>query len=289
VAHRARRAKRRTRSTKSALHQQLRRAISKLNGNAAPRDASVHEVRKELKRARSELRLLREAIGETAYRRANRQLRDAARPLSRVRDAKVLLDLVAKLRSGTRKAAHRKELESVEQQLRRERQRARNEVLRRPRLRTIRRSIESVLSGSRAWRAPDDASLRRGIERIYRKGRKAFAAADQDTCDETLHESRKQTKYLRQALELLAPAGRGHMKKRVKRAESIVDALGHDHDLAVAREKLASRSRSGSAKQELLALIERRREKLQRKAAKESRRLYRQKPEAFVNSVSGTK
>ena len=142
-----------------------------------------------------------------------------------------------------------------------------------------------MLSDSRAWRDPSDESLRRGIEQIYRKGRKAFTRAGQDGCDETLHESRKQTKYLGQALEVLAPARRGGIGKRVKCAESIADALGDDHDLVVLREKLAARSRSGSSRQEILTLIERRREKLQRKAAKQSRRLYGDKAKAFVDAV----
>src|SRR5262245_8391530 len=52
----------------------------------------VHEVRKEMKRTRAGLRLLRVALGETSYRRLNRSVRDAARALTPIRDAKVLHD-----------------------------------------------------------------------------------------------------------------------------------------------------------------------------------------------------
>ncbi len=272
------------RGAKRALQRKLRDAISELEGKAPLRDASVHEARKDLKRARATLRLLRDAIGETAYRRANRRIRDAARPLSRVRDAKALIDAVEKLRASTNEARPRTELDMLEQELQRTRKRARSEVLKPARVARVRRSVESVLTDSRRWPAPTDDALRRGVERLYRKGRKAFARAEADTRDLTLHESRKETKHLGKALKVLGPRGRG-IEKRVKRAESIADALGDDHDLALLRTKVAERRRSASARQALLEEIERRREKLQRKAEKQSRRLYRRKPKAFVDAL----
>jgi CHAD domain-containing protein len=165
-----RRSGHRPRSAKRAMREQIERAISELGRTPPLRDVSVHEARKELKRARSALRLLRDAIGETAYRRVNERLRDAARPLARVRDAKVLIEVVETLRAETKQASRRAELVSLEQKLRRERRQARSEVLKRPaRLREIQRSLDSVLSNSRPWRTPTDDSLRRGIERIYRE------------------------------------------------------------------------------------------------------------------------
>ena len=197
-----------------------------LDGEAPLRDGSVHEARKALKRARAMLRLMRGEIGDTAYHRANQRLRDAARPLSRLRDAKVLLDVVAKLRANDESA----ELAALEEELHGEREAARRELAERPAtLNRIRRSIESVLSESRPWRTPSTAKLRRSVERMYRKGRKAFALADADRCDETLHEARKQSKYLGKALDTIA----GQRARAAQHAEAVADALGDDHDLAV--------------------------------------------------------
>jgi CHAD domain-containing protein len=123
-------------------------------------------------------------------------------------------------------------------------------------------------------------SLGRGLERIYRKGRKAFARADAGD-DETLHESRKQAKYLSKALETLARPGGSAMAKRAKLAESIADKLGDDHDLAVLRQKLSASRHSHSGA--LLSRIQSRRRKLQRKALKQSRRLYSRKARAFAS------
>jgi CHAD domain len=278
---------RRPRSPKSALRQQLIRALAHLRGKSPLGDGSVHEARKDLKRARATLRLLRGAIGDPAYRRANRRLRDAARPLSRVRDAKVLVDTVAQLRADAANGPRRTELEALEQELRSDRRQARDAVLNGAGVVTgIRRSIRVVRSAIGRWPEPTDDALRRGVERIYRKGRKAFSDAEADRSDATLHESRKQTKYLGKALEVLEPgAGMAARAKRARRAESIADVLGDDHDLAVLEQRLAARAASASAGRAIVTRIERRRKQLQRKAAKQSRRLYRRKPGAFVEAL----
>jgi len=272
-------------SAKRTLRRQLHRALAKLGAEPPLRDVSVHEARKELKRARATIRLLRDDIGDTAYRRANRRLRDAGRKLSRVRDAKVLLDTLAKLRVETKQASGKAELTALERNLRKDRQQARRDIQRPAGIRTVRRSVESVLSESRLWPAATPDSVRHGVERIYRKARKAFARAKADARKTALHETRKQTKYLGKALEVLAPSRTGRIAKRVKCANSIVGALGDDHDLAMLRKRLGGRSRSRSSRHGLLAHIERRREKLQQKAAKRGRRLYRRKAKAFVDEL----
>jgi CHAD domain-containing protein len=271
---------------KRALRRQLGRALSELRPRSPVSDASVHEARKELKRARATLRLLRDAIGDARYRRANRRLRDAARPLSRVRDAKVLVDLASGLRAKETRAARRRQLVALEKGLRSERRRLRRDVLGgRSALPRIREAISSVRREGESWPAPANASLRLGALRLYRRGRKAFARADADPEDERLHESRKQTKYLGRALEVLAPARGSEMAERAELSASIADALGDDHDLAVLRERLAARPRSDPGRAAMLSQIAKRRRKLQRKASKQSRRLYGTKAKAFAGDL----
>src|SRR5262249_43493939 len=62
-----------------------------------PRDEAVHEARKSLKKIRAVLRLVRPAVGEKCYRRENTCFRDAGRPLTEVRDARILLETLDKL------------------------------------------------------------------------------------------------------------------------------------------------------------------------------------------------
>ena len=61
------------------------------------RDRAVHDARKGLKKLRACLRLVRPEAGERIYREENRRYRDAARPLTEVRDAKILVESLGSL------------------------------------------------------------------------------------------------------------------------------------------------------------------------------------------------
>src|SRR5262249_11482283 len=69
-------------------------------------DEDVHRARRSLKKARAALRLMRPGITDAQYRGLNATLRDAARPLSQVRDSKVLLDTLRGLEHRYGEAAH---------------------------------------------------------------------------------------------------------------------------------------------------------------------------------------
>ena len=72
------------------MQREISRVARDLRKRNAFDGAAVHAARKTLKRARASLRLLRDATGKPFYVRENAQLRDAARPLGRVRDAQAL-------------------------------------------------------------------------------------------------------------------------------------------------------------------------------------------------------
>ena len=67
--------------------ERLRESGAGENGSAE----AVHGARKDMKKLRTVLRLLRDALGRKRYRRANARFRDAARALSSARDAEVKL------------------------------------------------------------------------------------------------------------------------------------------------------------------------------------------------------
>ena len=70
-------------------------AIAQLDrGRAHDPQGAVHEARKDVKKVRALLRLYRSGLGDATYRYENRELRDAGRALSVMRDADVLLDTI---------------------------------------------------------------------------------------------------------------------------------------------------------------------------------------------------
>lgn len=261
----------RSAAAQAALCNEIADALGTLWAQPRPSDEAVHQVRKDLKRARAALRLLREAVGEAAYARENRELRDAARPLAEMRDATVALGVLREELQREKKPARRARLLELRRRLHEERLRARARLMRGPQLAKIERALEAAGQRIEYWRVPrsDVPVLRAGLERIYRKGRKAFKAARASGDTEALHESRKQAKYLRQALEVLASGASGPIAKLARSAEAVADRLGDDHDLAQFEAKMASQ---GDER------IEARRARLQKKALKQARRLYRDKP-----------
>ncbi|HKN40971.1 MAG TPA: CHAD domain-containing protein [Acidimicrobiia bacterium] len=80
-------------AVRKATEKQLRKIVAALTGQAGlDPDEAAHDARKRAKKLRALLRLVRPELGDDVYRRENRALRDAARRLSPVRDAWVLVE-----------------------------------------------------------------------------------------------------------------------------------------------------------------------------------------------------
>jgi CHAD domain-containing protein len=256
-------------------------------------DEAVHDVRKRLKKVRAGLRLLREALGPGLYRRENASFRDAARPLTEVRDAKVLVetldalaghdggDIDPKVRSGVRQALlhARREvrqcvlgdadaLKAVEESLHAAKERAADWPV-----------------GRRGW-----SVLGEGLKRVYKAGRDAYRLALDEPLEENLHEWRKQAKYLWHQLEVLRPVWPEVMEDLAERAHDLSHYLGDDHDLAVLRQTLLGGPApipDPAALALLVGQIDRRRAELQEQARALGRRLYEEKPKRFARRLEG--
>ena len=97
MAARLRPGKSAAKAVRREICSESKKALACLTEVWPPADARIHDARKRIKRARAALRLLRDALGESVYQRENAALRDAARPLSEVRDAKILIDALDEL------------------------------------------------------------------------------------------------------------------------------------------------------------------------------------------------
>src|SRR5687768_16074016 len=70
-------------------HGRTEDAVELLRDEEADPVEAVHEARKDMKKLRATLKLVRPVLGDETYRRENGRFRDAARALSDVRDAQV--------------------------------------------------------------------------------------------------------------------------------------------------------------------------------------------------------
>jgi CHAD domain-containing protein len=244
------------------LVHQLGAAAQEIEG----RKPNIHGARKQLKRARATLRLLRPAIGDEPYRRENIAARDAARPLSKARDEEVLsraqdglIERFGSAASGM--YVHRRAHELTAKQL--------GDITA-----ALAKDIERV----RTWQL-DDAGwdcIEDGLRSTYRRARHALRRGRKDRATEDLHEWRKQTKYLWHQLQLLTSLAPGPIGELADDFHRLADYLGDEHDLAVLRERASGK---------VTDLIDRRREELQDKAFALGERLYADKAKTFARSL----
>jgi CHAD domain-containing protein len=255
-------------------------------------DKEIHNARKSVKRARATLRLLRPALPGESFETTNVALRDAARPLTHVRDAKVLLDALDDLRGHFGDVADNVFSEALEHALHSQRLRARRELA------SSANATSQMLEGlrgidlrARRWKfSCDDWSLlRRGVNRVYRKARSAYATVCEARSDERLHEWRKQVKHLLHALEILTPLRPGRIGELADQAHKLAEYLGDDHDLAILRKQLDSQIFTGDedeeAREQLEALIDKRRHDLQDRAFAVGKRLFKTKPTRLIKRL----
>jgi CHAD domain-containing protein len=283
-----------TRGVRRLVRKEVGKALEALGGGGGPlSDTAVHDARKRLKKARALLRLLREALGDRAYQRENAALRDAARPLTEVRDAKVLVDALDQLAEYFAGQVDLKTLRKVRRPLRDHQREVRRRLLGegdalgpvKESLAAARQRVKRWPVGRRGW-----SVLGAGIKKVYRQGRDARAAAQDDPSVENLHEWRKQAKYLWHQLQVLHPLWPAVLDELADQAHALADALGDDHDLAILRQQLQEerdRSPGGAAADTLVGLIDRRRAELQEQAWAVGQRLYEEKPKAFVQRLHG--
>ncbi len=253
--------KRRIHSLHDATLSLLDRAIDALASDQG--DEAVHTARKATKRIRAALRLLRGSLGPGKYHRENRGVRDAARPLTAIRDSFMLQRTLRSMTSAP---------PSLERGLKSEYQRERRGFKRQglraavTHLKAARRNL-SELSPV----VPEAASAVEGLGNTYRAGRKALVKAKSND-DRALHEWRKQAKYLLNELELLRAVFGVDAGKLRRRAGKLASVLGDDHDLVVLSAKLR---RYRATAPRLVKQIEERRQSLRRRAAQQGAKLYR--------------
>jgi CHAD domain-containing protein len=273
------------------LEAQVVDAIAQLRGEAGTEPAeAIHEARKDMKKVRSALRLVRDAIGDDAWRRENDHYRDVARKLSAHRDAEILVESLDGLRERFGPAV-RERSETLREQLDAENRDAHEDG-------TIERTMTSAAAELVACRSSlGELSLdgdgwgliAPGLHRTYRRGRKRLRSVEEEASVANLHELRKRVKDLTYQLRLIRDADRPRIGALSDHAHDLSDHLGDDHDLALLHEE-AQRRRDAFAspadQRHLLQEIDQRRGELQFAAISLGERIYAEKPKRFTSRLA---
>jgi CHAD domain-containing protein len=265
--------------------EQLDRAITALT-ERVPEDPvdAVHDARKALKQERSLLRLALGTISPAERRRENTALRNAGQMLSAARDAEVMLQALDELSDRFAGQVPQTTFDAIRRQLEAERDPARQRLLESGLTAAVADELRKVLVRIDDWplRRGGWKALEPGLDRSYRRGRRAYARAQAQPTVERLHEWRKRTKDLWYHLRLLKSLSPAIVGGQADEAHGLSDLLGDDHDLALLRKKL----RAGAGElavdvDAVIELIDHRREQLQTEAMQVGERLFAERPTAF--------
>jgi CHAD domain-containing protein len=257
--------------------------------DAEHRDKAIHEARKSFKKLRAVVRLMRDEFGDELYARENITFRDAGRPLSDARDAKVLVDAFDSLLKHFQKELTAEPFAPLRQLLVNRRALA-SQVLTED---TVQRVIAEMLAARErvsGWPLRHEGwdGLKPALRRVYAAGREAFEEAYRHPAFETFHDWRKRAKDLWYATELLGPIWPELMHPLADQIHDLSDYLGDDHDLAVLRQTLQDDPGAAphrEAADALAGLADARRLELQRAAKLLGDRIYADKPRAFMRRL----
>lgn len=243
---------------------------------------AIHGARKDLKKARAALRLVRDDLGEKTFKRENHALRDAGRLLSASRDAEVKLATLDALVEGqtgdappAATALWRDDLAADRDQIVGGDGESLGKAI---------EAVEEIAARAPEWKLRADGwkLLGPGLDTAYREGRDAFAAIGAEPSFDAVHELRKRGKDLWYQVRLLRDAWEPVMEVTAEEIHDFTDLLGDHHDLAVLAEDLEGRDAFDAGQRATLQrLIEARQAELLDRARGAGERIYAEKPKAF--------
>ena len=254
-------------------------------------DHLVHEVRKDMKKVRGLLRLVRDITGKERYKELNIWFRDTARMISDLRDSHVLITTLKELKDHYPRKLDSGEYSAIENELdNRYREIEERDVRNDDVVKKIKeRLTKSILNIQDLNLDEDDREyIFKGMKRVYNRGVKAFKKANQKPSDENLHDWRKRVKYLWYQVRLISNCWPGLLGKYARSVHSLSDYLGDDHDLAVFHTAIEQNENIRPGKKirdKLGKMILKKRAALQVSAFLLGEKIFAEKPGDFVRRI----
>lgn len=277
MAYRLQRGKSVQKSVRRISQKALEKSLKLLKRPAE--EEAIHQARKEIKKVRAVLRLVRGGVRKKEYRQAMDRLRKAARCMAPVRDIQVKLATVGKIKAGLEQRFSAETLNDLSKRFRLDLQR-RTVSFAEKRRRPTERLIDQAAGNLKKINVKDgSAVVWKGLADTYALGRKKHRMAQRKPTAENLHSWRKRVKDLTYHFELLF-AVEPRVKKQASTFDELGEMLGDHHDLQLLLEFLKqSNSRTSGLKtargrDALIKTIEGRQLELQKRALKSGRELF---------------
>jgi CHAD domain-containing protein len=276
-------------SLRRCAREQLGKAIHELRDGVRddPVEA-IHTARKALKKERSLLRLGRAAIPRGERSHANRVLQQAGRRLSAARDADALIESLDRLADRYAGQVPAVTFDVIRTELEQRRAQERAALADSALIGAVADELEGIRAQIDDWELRGDgwSALEPGLDRGYRRGRRAFTRARKKPTAERLHEWRKRAKDLWYHLRVLEPLTPHSVHGHAGDAHELADLLGDGHDHAVLRQRLVGiAAHVGVDVDPVIALVDHRIEQLNAEAFLLGERLYGERPKEFRRRI----
>ena len=268
-------------AVRRVCREHLGRARARLRHPDHP--AAIHGVRKEIKKLRSVLRLIREEIGRTIYCKSIKSLRQAASQFAASRDARVMCQAFRELSAG-RAGQFPRIGAALANHARREARhfrRGNSAMLAKRLLLKTDRRVEDLKIKAVGW-----AAIESGLRESYRRGRAVQERVQRQPLPEYFHRWRKHVKDLWYYFRLLKPAWPAEVRSLMDELDRLGEHLGDDHDLTLLQEFIAAHlSASDGESEELNRLILARQKELRSAALALGDRVYAESPTALCRRL----
>ncbi len=197
---------------------------------------SIHEARKNFKRLRAALRLVRKEIGPQHFNRENVFFRDLSRRLAPLRDSEVMLETFDLLEQGGYFREGPDGMVDLRNRLESHKLKVHAEFFGPGAgFEEIAAALGHSLPRLRDLPIEDRGfhTMAAGFRRVYRRGRRRMVQAYLDGEDpHKFHEWRKRVKYLWHHYEILRPLEPNLLGERIDGLQTLSGLLGEAHDAA---------------------------------------------------------
>jgi CHAD domain-containing protein len=196
---------------------------------------SIHECRKQLKKARAAVRLASSAFPDKAARHECRALRDIARLSASFREQCAHMECIETLLKTMEEQEPQHLLTSLRNSLDWKGNQKKPSLKRNSWITESHSRILEVSSRLKTynWVEMDKGHLKKAITHSYQKNRKAFRRIRKNPTTENFHEWRKRAKDLRYQMTMLAQAWPAFMEMQEREFHRLTDLLGQAHDWAL--------------------------------------------------------
>jgi CHAD domain-containing protein len=275
-------------AVRAVAHERLSRVVDQLSGEGdADAGKAVHAARKDLKRLRSLVRLLRPGLSTKRYRREADALREVSRSLGARREAVALVEAIDALHAHAAGQVPAATFDGLRDALVARASAVQAEDDTGAELEALRRVGERIDAGK--LDVADRETLVAGLVRSYSRGLEARATAEADPTGELLHEWRKRVKDLWYQQALIGDAWPAVLDAQATEAKDLSQLLGDDHDLweldALLRDPEGPAASVPADTDALVPLVADRRAELQAAARAAGARVYAESPKAFARRI----